>query len=127
MTDPDALILTVQGLELPIAPPFTNRELHLVKQIAGVRAGELGDALEHRDNDVIVALAHIALRRAGRTRPTLEELWEMPAGEIDVGVPEDLEDAGPDPTPAGAPADAASNGNPETLPRSPGSPSTVTS
>ena len=43
----------------------TNRELHMIKEISGVRANELQDALEAWDNDIVVAFAEIALRRAG--------------------------------------------------------------
>lgn len=93
-----------------ISPPFTNRELHLVKQVAGVRAGEIFDAMESGDNDVLVALAHIAVRRNNTARPTLDELWDMEAGSITV---EEIEDE-LDPTSA---ADAApEGGSPETTP-----------
>jgi hypothetical protein len=99
-----------------VTPPFTNRELHLIKQIAGVRAGELFDAIEAGDNDVLVALAHIAVRRGDTARPSLDELWDLPAGEI---VAEEIEDE-PDPTNA---ADAAEPvGSPEIPPSEPGPP-----
>lgn len=100
-----------------IVPPFTNRELHLIKQIAGVRAGELFDAIEAGDNDVLVALAHIAVRRGDTARPSLDELWDLPAGEITA---EDIEDE-PDPTNA---ADAADPlvGSPEIPQSEPGPP-----
>lgn len=99
-----------------VTPPFTNRELHLIKQIAGVRAGELFDAIEAGDNDVLVALAHIAVRRGDTARPSLDELWDLPAGEITA---EEIEDE-PDPTNAADAAEPA--GSPVTPPSEPGPP-----
>lgn len=83
-----------------VEPPFTNRELHIIKQVAGVRAGQLFEALEVGDNDLIVALAHIGVRRTGGNRPSLEDLWDLPAGDITVGIDEEPPDAA-DPTEAG--------------------------
>ncbi len=117
----DALTLTINGEPYEVAPPFTNRELHLIKQVAGVRGGEMFDAIESGDNDVLVALAHIAVRRKGRNRPTLDELWDMAAGAITVQVP----DGEPDPTAAAD--DAAESGSPETTPQDSGPPSSDTS
>jgi hypothetical protein len=83
----DTINVLVHGLEFEISPPFTNRELHLIKQIAGVRAGELFDAMESGDNDLIVVLAHLAIKRAGRHQPTLDQLWDMSPGEIEITSP----------------------------------------
>lgn len=97
--------------EFRVAAPFTNRELHLIKQIADVRAGEMFEALERGDNDVLVALAHIAVRRTGGTQPSLDRLWDLPAGDISLVMPDD--DGEPDPT-------EAASGSPETTPDSNG-------
>jgi hypothetical protein len=105
-----------------ITPPFTNGELHLIKKVAGVRAGEFEEALESGDNDMLVALACVAARRNGTARPTLEELWEMEAGSIELVEHEPPAEG--DPTPAG---DAGATGNQETTPQDSGSPSTATS
>lgn len=110
MADVDAILIKVAGRGLPIVPPFTNRELHLIKQIAGIRAGEIFDAFESGDNDVLVALAHIGARRAGVQRPSLDELWDLPAGEIVIEAPEDDED----PTSPPSDADGEPGGNQET-------------
>lgn len=105
--------------EYNVTPPFSNREMHVIKQVAGVRAAEFEAAVEAGDTDLLVALAHIAVRRTGQARPTLDDLWEMPAGDITAVVPGDTGDTEPqDPTPADA------NGVPETTPLSSGSPST---
>lgn len=112
MSDNNAITVTVQGNQFKVAPPFTNRELHVIKQVAGVRAGEFWESLAAGDNDVIVALAHIAIKRSGANRPTLDELWDLEAGDIGMDIPEDEPDAEADPTPAAEAAD----GSPETTP-----------
>lgn len=45
---------------------FTNRELHLIKRETGLRAGEFEDAYKSGDTDVMVALAMVAVTRAGK-------------------------------------------------------------
>jgi hypothetical protein len=118
----DAIVITVNGQDFQLEPPFTNRELHLIKQIAGVRSAEIWPALEAGDTDVIVAFAHIAVRRTSQNRPSLDELWELPVGDIDVQLPEEA----PDPT--DAPTGATSEpGNQETTRPSDGVPPTGTS
>src|SRR5882724_9443939 len=62
-------------LKIKGAPPYdgeyafperlTNDDYHLVKEISGVRAGEMRAALAAGDVDVLVALVVIALQRAG--------------------------------------------------------------
>lgn len=66
---------------------LTNRDLHTIKRISGVRAGELQDAMEAADADLIVAFTVIALQRHGK--PVIEDiLWDAPAGKITyVGEP----------------------------------------
>jgi hypothetical protein len=66
---------------------FTNRELHTIKEIAGVRAGELKAAMEASDNDLVVAFAVIVLRRAGKqVHP--DQLWDAELGAISFEVGE---------------------------------------
>lgn len=62
---------------------ITNRELHTIKDISGVRANELEQALEAWDNDLVVAFAEIALRRAG-LRVERDRLWDAPVGAISL-------------------------------------------
>jgi hypothetical protein len=45
---------------------FTGTELHTIKQISGVRAGELQDGLQAGDYDLVVAFTVIVLQRAGQ-------------------------------------------------------------
>jgi acyl transferase domain-containing protein len=58
---------------------LTNREIHQIKLISGVRLGELNDALNAGDNDLIIAFAVIILRRRGK-RIDEDMLWDAPAG-----------------------------------------------
>lgn len=76
------------------AGSFTNRELHLIKKETGVRAGELEEAFQAGDSDLLVALAYIALQRAGRDVP-IDVLWELEAGAIDPDLSEEEADADP--------------------------------
>lgn len=48
--------------------PLTLRELHLIKKVSGVRSGELEEAGDAGDSDLMVALAVVAMRRAGKVR-----------------------------------------------------------
>ena len=123
MSDEGALTIKINDREYSFAPPFTNRELHTIKRIAGVRSAEIQQAYEAGDNDLLICLALIAVQRAGAARPTLDELWDMPVGAISVVVPDE------DPTPAAVAAtppsgDAGSQGM--TLPQG-GVPSTASS
>ena len=61
--------------------PFNGNELHEIKRISGVRAGELGEALGAVDYDVIMAFAAIALNRAGKTF-NLTDLMDAPIGRV---------------------------------------------
>ena len=60
---------------------FTNRELHTIKTLAGVRAGELEEAADAGDTDLVVAFAVIALQRAG-LKVDPEAIWNADVGQI---------------------------------------------
>lgn len=78
---------------------FTMRELHTIKKVAGVRAGELGEALEAGDSDVVVAIALIALQRAGK-QVSEDIIWDAPAGKVTLVAGEEEEaDEDDPPTP----------------------------
>ncbi len=69
------------------ALPLTNRELHWIKDIAGVRLGEFEKAADAGDNDLLVAFTAIALVRSGRIPRTevkriTDILWDIPGGRI---------------------------------------------
>jgi hypothetical protein len=94
---------------------FTNRDLHEIKQISGVRAGELEEAGKAGDNDLIVAVAHIVLHRYGKDIP-LDVLWDAPAGakiNFDFSEDEAKVDAAADAGPPSQPKTESES--PETL------------
>lgn len=80
---------------------FTNRELHIIKKVAGVRANELNDAFQAGDTDLIVALAVIALRRGGHQ---VEEdlIWDAPLGSVTFVSEEETEQDPPEHPPSGS-------------------------
>lgn len=62
---------------------FNNAELHTIKRVAGIRAGEFNEALEKGDNDLNVAIAIIALQQAGK--PVEEErIWQAKPGFLSI-------------------------------------------
>lgn len=103
--------------EFDLETPLTNRELHVIKEVAKVRAGELDDSIAAGDSDVFVALATIAMVRAGKVdrRAALEAadlLMDVPATAITTPSSADLA-AEPDPptAPSGNGADGGSKKN----------------
>lgn len=62
---------------------LTNKDLHTIKRIAGIRAGEIQDALEAEDNDLAVAFTIIALERNGKAVHE-EVLWNAQLGCIEL-------------------------------------------
>lgn len=73
---------------------FNNAELHIIKRIAAVRVGELSEALEAGDNDLLVAMAVCAVRRTGKYMKSQlaqfeDVLWEADGGAIDFVVEAD--------------------------------------
>ena len=67
----------------PMPQSFTYREMGTIKRITGLRAGELEDALNAGDVDVIVALAVIAGTRAGDT-VSPEDFEDLEFGAIAI-------------------------------------------
>lgn len=70
---------------------FKNSELRLIKQQAGVRAGELSAAFKAGDNDLIVCIALIVLVRSGKgdAEDLAEVLWNAESGQIDLDFSEE--------------------------------------
>src|SRR5438132_1023321 len=60
---------------------FTNNEGKLIKKLSGVRMGEITDALEAGDNDLLVACAVVLMARAGKDPNMAEALL----GDADMG------------------------------------------
>jgi len=65
-------------LDIEIDTNYTNRELRIIKEETGIRAGEIRAALLAGDNDVLVAITLIMLRRAGKGEPAdlRDIVWE---------------------------------------------------
>lgn len=80
-------------LGIGTATSLTNRELHRIKVMTGIRAGELLDSLAAGDNDVVVALAAVILTRRGKTFDE-NRLWDAQA---DAALSFEIADR-PDPT-----------------------------
>lgn len=96
--------------EYPIdETPLTNREWHTIKQVSGVRPREFEDAIEQADNDLVVALAAIAVRRAGKNIP-VDMLWDMEGGLIRLDLRGDEEEELPPAEPPSSNGGAASDG-----------------
>ena len=90
MTERTADKLTIDGIAANVDGVYefdleellnslTNREIHQIKVMSGVRLGELNDALSAGDNDLIIAFAYLILRRRGK-RIDEDTLWDAPAG-----------------------------------------------
>lgn len=88
---------------------FTNRELHDIKGICGLRAGELGDAMAAGDTDVLVAIASVAMKRNGKS-VDVDDLWDAEVGNITFDFTDESagDDAGP---PSVTPPAPESNGS----------------
>lgn len=105
---------------LELTEGFTNGDLHTIKKISGVRAAEIGEAFEKRDNDLIVALTILAIRKTGRIIPD-DALWDAKVGaitfedtELERVAAEELNGLPPESRPDGGgptTANASSSGN----------------
>ena len=69
---------------------FTLGELRIIKKEAGVRAGEIEDAMRAGDTDLLVAFALIALKRSGR-EVAPERLWEADSAGIELDLSDEEE------------------------------------
>lgn len=79
---------------------LVNRDFHTIKTISGIRAGEIDDALDAADTDLIVAFSVIAIKKTGR--PLIEDaLWDLPAGAITYRGDKQEGDARPPDSPPG--------------------------
>lgn len=92
---------------------FTNRELYDIKQLSGIRAGELIEALEANDTSAYVGVALVVLRRHGHAADP-DTLWKAKVGSITLDIGD--EDAGegdavPPPTPLDGKPESESDGS----------------
>lgn len=90
---------------------FTHYELHAIKKATELTAGDLSDAYERMDQDIIIAMALVVLMREGKITgkpwlsPELKMLWSAPIGTIYLQSADEEADADP---PAEAPDEPAS-------------------
>lgn len=82
--------------ELDLAS-FTNRELHRIKQISGVRGAEVIDAVFAGDAAFACAVAAIVCQRAGK-RVSEDFFLDAPGGVVHFDFPALAEDDGDPPT-----------------------------
>jgi hypothetical protein len=101
--------------EYELDPTFTNWELHAIKQLSGITAGELQAAFAAGDNDLVVAVTMVALMRAGKisgrtpwASEQVESLWNASLGKITAEFGEG--DESPPETSAPDEESSASNG-----------------
>ena len=96
---------------------FSNWELHAIKNLTGLTAGKLEQAFAEVDNDIVVAIAMVALMRSGKitsrtpwASEQIDALWKAPTGQIsmDFGAEDDVD---PPELPVSGDAASGSNGS----------------
>lgn len=93
---------------------FTQRELHRIKQLSGIRAGELIEALDANDTAAMVGVAVVVLARTGKAVDP-DDLFDSTVGSIRLDIvadPVDEEDDADPPTrqPAGSGTESTAAG-----------------
>lgn len=91
----------VNMLTIGAPEALTNREGHRIKELTGLRAGELSEAFTRDDSDLPLALAIVILTRAGKEFDD-NLLWDAQIGKItfDMGErPEEADASPPEVTP----------------------------
>jgi hypothetical protein len=96
---------------------FTNRELHKIKKMTGLRAGEFMEAFQAGDNDMVVALAVVVMEREGKEGAE-DLLWDAPAGSVTLEDDEDEVVVEDDALPPAQPTETASEPEPSDSDRS---------
>jgi hypothetical protein len=99
---------------------FNGTELHLLKEIAGVLPADFEEAITKGDNDLVIALAVIALRRANRItklqiREVTDVLMEAPVPCITIADDEAEVDARPPVSEPETPGNASGSTEPSGL------------
>lgn len=87
------MMIVIEGREYPFPAldSLTFREAALVKKITGLKVGQLFEAFEQGDMDVLVGFAAVAKKRVDGG---LDEsaLYDLPISAIEIVVPEDEEE-----------------------------------
>ena len=96
---PKVIINGVHGLdgEYELDLVFTHRDFRTIKQVASVRANEVMEALNAGDLDIVVAIAEIALQRAG-VEHSVDQLWDAEAGSLTLALDEEADVSPPPPS-----------------------------
>lgn len=115
--------LKIYGRTYEVPENFTLGELREIKRISGINAGQMGDALNDGDPDVLAALVYVTLKRNGE-KVTLEELDKVEMSDILFEADEEEVKADP---PADAAETAATNGHSATTLSGSGTQPTVAS
>jgi hypothetical protein len=85
---------------------FTNRELFRIKQLSGLRAGELIEALEANDTSAYVGVAMVVLERSG-LKLEADDLWGAKVGSITLDLSGGVADPPTTPAVEGVPSGTA--------------------
>jgi hypothetical protein len=96
--------IVVNGERYELPDNFTYREMHRIKRLTGLRAGELFAALEAGDTDVAMAFAITAADRAGKLSDE-DQFMDLEIDQIELDFTEE-QNGGP---PSKAAEDAAND------------------
>ena len=69
---------------------FTNRELYDIKQLSGLRASELIEALDANDTSAYVGVGMVVLRRHDM-KLEADDLWNAKVGSIRIDIGDDAD------------------------------------
>lgn len=106
---PSRTYFLVRGKRYDMPEEMTGREFRFIKQETGHLGGEIEDALNQGDTDLMLALIVVAMRRVGEDA-TLEGLLDLKVGregdievmeESGVARPTEASDDAPSAPPAG--------------------------
>lgn len=110
------IVLTVEGCapwdgryEFPDFR-FTQRELHRIKLLSGIRAGELIEALDANDTAAMVGVAVVVLARDGKVVDP-DDLWDTPVGSLGLEIVADPDEEGDDAGPPTMPPSGSETGS----------------
>jgi hypothetical protein len=79
-------LIKLLALTGPSPEALTNGELHRIKTMTGIRAGEIGSAFQADDSDLMIGIAAVVLER-NKVRFDDQMLWDAQflAIEIEMG------------------------------------------
>lgn len=86
--------IVVNGESYDMPDNFTYREMHRIKRLTGLRAGELFPALEAGDTDVAMAFAITAADRVGKLQDE-EQFMDLELDAIELDFTDEVPDSPP--------------------------------